>query len=444
MIRADRSIRAGAGERGFALFATLMLTLVATLMGLAWFAVAGYEVRQAEYRRDYAQAFWAAETGLDRTVTWLSGQIQPPTATRQLFQNEAVGDGYYDVEVIPDPDNATRAEKRFTLRATGRAGPAARVLEEVVRMEGFARYGYFTNEELSPGGQVIWFFSGDDIGGRTHTNGVFHIAGSPRFRGEVTSASDHMVANPSTMVYGPSGWPAGSNDPRFDRGFALGVPEIQLPADTGDLRDAAVSGGLALNGACELEFGLAGPGTLSWRPMSGGAWVDVNLTTLGSGVVHVNGTVRVQGVVDGRLTLGATGSIELVGDLRYAAADPVTGQPAADCDDLLGLVAGENVVIRDLPAARGDMIVDATVMALGTSFTAENYGSGTPRGTLHLWGGLIQERRGPVGTFRGASLLTGYTKDYHYDDRVTIQPPPEFPYTGTYTRVSWSERAPLS
>jgi hypothetical protein len=88
------------------------------------------------------------------------------------------------------------------------------------------------------------------------------------------------------------------------------------------------------------------------------------------------------------------------------------------------------------------MIIDSTVMALNTSFTVENYNQGSPRGTLHIWGGLIQEWRGAVGTANSTSLQTGYLKDYHYDPRVIIQPPPEFPLTGIYARVSWTEKGP--
>jgi hypothetical protein len=86
----------------------------------------------------------------------------------------------------------------------------------------------------------------------------------------------------------------------------------------------------------------------------------------------------------------------------------------------------------------------ATIMALKYSFTVENYASGTPRGTLVLYGGLIQERRGPVGSYSGASgqLLTGYAKDYTYDPRLRDTPPPGFPTTGTVKKVSWEEIDP--
>jgi hypothetical protein len=441
----DRLKRRRPDDRGFALIAILFLTMVITLLGLAFYQVAGYEVNRAQYQRDYAQAFWAAETGLDRTMVHMKNRKQPPWEVLKLYENEAVGNGAYDVEILPDPDNTTKVEKLFTLRSTGRSGRAVRVLEEVVQMEGFQRYGYFTNQEIGSSGKPIWFVTGDDVGGKTHTNGIFHISGSPQFRGAVTTASSYMVGNPDIKVYGPGGWPAGANNPVFHEGLTLGVDQIELPADTGDLRDAALDGGLDLTGDYELQLGRANqPGILSYRPQSGGDWSDVPISSLGSGVVHVTGNAQLSGVLDGELTVGASGQIEIVGNIRYVTAHHSTGRPRSGSDDILGIVAGKDVVVRDIPATRGNVIIDATIMALGTSFKAENFDTGTPRGTLQIWGGLIQDRRGSVGYFRGSTLTSGYIKDYHYDERMSIKPPPEFPLTGKYSRVSWKEMAPPS
>jgi hypothetical protein len=444
LIRTPRTAnRSRSGERGFALIAILFLTMIITLVGLAFYQVAGFEINRAQYQRDYAQAFWSAETGLDRAVVYLSRLNSPPFSPIEPFAGEVVGNGTYDVEIIPDAGNAQVVEKRFTIRSTGRSGRAARLLEEVVRMEGFQRYGYFTNEEISSAtGNPIWFLTGDDVGGKTHTNGIFHINGNPQFRGPVTTASQYMKGNPDLLVYGPGGWPAGANNPTFHEGLTLGVDHIPLPSNTGDLRRAAEDGGLDLTGDFAIELGRGGDlGTVSYRPMTGTSWTSVDLGTLDNGVIHVTGDAQLSGTLDGELTIGASGKIEIVGSVKYASANPGTGKPNPGSDDILGIVAGGNVVVRDLPATSGNVVIDATIMALGTSFTAENFNVGSPRGTLQIWGGLIQERRGSVGFFRGSTLTSGYLKDYHYDERMAMKPPPMFPLTGTYFRESWKEMA---
>jgi len=84
------------------------------------------------------------------------------------------------------------------------------------------------------------------------------------------------------------------------------------------------------------------------------------------------------------------------------------------------------------------------IMALGTSFQAEAYTVGTPRGYLRVIGGIIQRNRGGVGTFDliSGSLLTGYEKDYVYDRRLADSPPPAFPTTGRVLSMAWKELDP--
>jgi hypothetical protein len=92
------------------------------------------------------------------------------------------------------------------------------------------------------------------------------------------------------------------------------------------------------------------------------------------------------------------------------------------------------------------------MMALNTSFGAENYDSGPTsgngcegrvvgRGCLYLTGGLIQKARGAVGTF-SSYYGTGYIKRYSYDRCALYNPPPYFPTTGRYTDNRYYEIDP--
>lgn len=173
------------------------------------------------------------------------------------------------------------------------------------------------------------------------------------------------------------------------------------------------------------------------------------------GVVHVTGNVAVSGVVRGRVTLAATGEIQIADDLVYAT-DPSAPGREVTCDDMLGLFAGDDVIVADnsvnAPVQPGpginwftyddtpDEFINGTVLTL-EQFTVENYADGATRaercesqlwgrGCLYLTGGIIQERRGPVGTAGG----TGYLKRYAYDACAATMPPPYFPTTGHYTR----------
>jgi hypothetical protein len=299
----------------------------------------------------------------------------------------------------------------------------------------FARFAYFTDAELSPGGSPVWFISSDQIHGPVHSNGTFHISGGPHFYDAVTSVSDQMVGYPSYAVYDATGWPVGGNNPTFDEGFRLNVPLIPYPPQTADLRILAQNGGIYLTSATTIELGkralgMTAPGWLRCRDTAPpGAWSDVQIGALTSGVIYCDGDVQTSGVLDGALTIASQTNIRIMDDVTYGDSD-AGGVPSPECDDLLGLVAGGNIYFADFPPLTDNLKVDAVLMALNTSILAENYNSRFPSGTLTVWGGLIQKYRGPVGVFAvGGTLLCGYAKDYHYDPRMETMTPPGFPST---------------
>src|SRR5690606_23645835 len=167
----------------------------------------------------------------------------------------------------------------------------------------------------------------------------------------------------------------------------------------------------------------------------------------------VTGDVAISGVLRGRVTLATTGNIVIADDITYAT-DPA----AATCNDILGLFAGNDIVVSDnaINAPRNssgsywgsfdstpDEIIHAVLLTLG-SFTVENYGSGgsnydlceganSGRGCLYITGGIIQDRRGAVGQ-RSGTAVTGYLKRYSYDQCAASAPPPYYPTTGYFGR----------
>jgi hypothetical protein len=184
------------------------------------------------------------------------------------------------------------------------------------------------------------------------------------------------------------------------------------------------------------------------------------------GVIYVDGTVGVSGVLRGRVTLYAAGTIVVVDDTRYAT-DPVSGR----CADILGLIAAKDITIADnslmgpQPYNPGggqvyknfddskDAYIQGVLMALQNSFGVENYGGGPTttngcegtavgRGCLYLTGGIIQQARGAVGQFGGGSG-TGYVKRYSYDHCAAANPPPYFPTTGRFTDNRYFEIDPV-
>lgn len=157
-----------------------------------------------------------------------------------------------------------------------------------------------------------------------------------------------------------------------------------------------------------------------------------------------NGDVFVQGTLDGATTVGAENYIYVTGDVRYKDGSETS-------DDLLGLV-GQNAVFVWNPFdgttpvfSTKNRTVEAAILSVQHTFMVQNYDKGSSnRGTLTVFGAIAQKYRGPVGTGSGASISTGYGKNYNYDPRFQWTAPPKFlsPVTTTYGVTVWVETAP--
>jgi hypothetical protein len=102
------------------------------------------------------------------------------------------------------------------------------------------------------------------------------------------------------------------------------------------------------------------------------------------------------------------------------------------------------VVARNITVGSGcpnNLLLDAVLLAGGRnttagSFSVQNYDSRAVS-PLNLVGGIIQKYRGAVGTGSGGTTVTGYQKNYVYDHRMAQMPPPYFPTTGGYEKLSF-------
>ncbi|MDZ7372349.1 MAG: DUF4900 domain-containing protein [candidate division KSB1 bacterium] len=424
-------------QRGVSLVLVLCILVVFGTLGLVTHSLVTTDLDSSVKLHDSSQAFWAAEAGIELACRFLRYANPPPGGTQPFVQFDRVpcGQGHFTVTIDPNDNNPNTYLKAYTVTSLGVCGEARRAIRVELGMKTFSHYAYCTNSE---GSSTIWFVTGDVIEGPLHSNDRIAIYSRPVFLGPVTSAATSFRKG---AAYNPD----------FRSGYQLGVPPIAFPtfqdvtnnywALNTDPPEVVLDARFSRHASVTLNA----DGTITysvWHSTSSGIVYDLAPTTRPvsdlRGILFVQGDVEISGTLDGQLTVVATELIRIVDDLRYAASD-ASGRPAEGCDDLLGLISGGDVVVADTPPNRNDVVIDASILALGNSFTVENYNSGSARGYLRLWGSLAQKVRGPVGTFGYGGSQTGYLKDYHYDLRLLNVVPPYYPSTGQYRIYSWQE-----
>ena len=423
-------------KKGSVLILSLVV-IVALLIYAAAFISAG--INQSlivEISKRQASSFNLAEAGLDHAIVWLRAQPSPPIGNNTdpwgAVQN--VGGGSYSVTITDlGPVGGSVTIRRYRVTSTGSFSNVNRVLTNYVQVDNYARYLWFTDREVFNGSNV-WFWTQDHLNGPTHTNGHFNIYGNPVFQSQVRSVDGYIrfYNNGNNVNLNQTTNPP-YDLPNFQQGVDFGAEIITMPSQALSLRSAAANGGLYLRGNTTIV--LNNNGTMNVTNSRKG-WNNQNMALPANGALFVySGNLTISGTLNGRITTGASGDVIIPNSIVYAD-DPRT---IPTSDDTMGIISESDIIIDD--AAPTNLEIDAVAMALNTSFMRENWWVGPPKGTLTVYGGIIQDERGPVGTFNGSTgqKVSGYSKNYSYDSRLLGSPPPFMPTTGDYVTLSWEE-----
>jgi hypothetical protein len=422
-------------KKGAALIATYLAIAILLAFGGYVIQVSNSQNSAANAFKRQAQTVSIAESGLDRALLWLRAQGTPPTgAIAPINQNIPPSGpvlGSYTVTITDlGSPGGSASIRRYRVRSVGTIGLTSQTVTNYLQTDNYARYIWFTDTE-SYQGTNVWFWDEDHLNGPTHTNGHFNIKGDPRFDGEVRSVDNYIRYYNNGNNINSSELNNAPNDvPVFGDTVTLGSDTINMPTQALNLRAASTNGGLRLTGNSTVV--LNANGTMNVTNSNKG-WNNHNMALPGNGALFVkDGNLNISGTLSGRLTVGASRDINITNNIRYAN-DPRL--PGSTSTDTLGIISEEDVMIsKNAPA---NLEIDGSIMALNTSFMLEEWWTNGARGTLSVFGGIIQKQRGPVGTFSGTTKVSGYSKDYNYDVRLLSSPPPFVPTTDDYITLSW-------
>jgi hypothetical protein len=309
----------------------------------------------------------------------------------------------------------------------------------------------------------IQFATGDSINGPLHTNDEnLYICGSPVFGRvknqdgtsrptktdtvEVSGAGTGHVANPggSGCEDKPLIQTAG------DQGlFVTKAKRLLLPESNSELITYAENSQSLYTGITSIRL----RGTV--MDVTNGGVTTTNKAWPTNGVLYVKngnscdpefptaanydepsgcGNVYVSGTYSKPLTIAAANDVIIRPTASGSPTDANITQTGTN-DATLGLIANNFVrVSHRVPTdcktnsapILTDVTIEAAILSLQHSFIVDNYNCGPKLNKLTVTGAIVQKYRGPVGTGSGASIATGYAKNYWYDDRFKFRSPPYF------------------
>lgn len=438
-------------KKGFALITVLVITLLLLIIATVFVNMAVFESKIARNQAVDTKVFFAAEAGYNhalQTIRGYPGLVPDGTEVTGNIDNISYN---AEITMVSDPFEFNRIYKIVSISTDPITG-ARKKITVTIRIQTYAKYSYFTTQEVTSKGTDAWFVGVSDTvkdymgkkafvetdqvsDGLTHTNGRFNIFHNPEFWSYVSSVDEYVMFYPNKLLnedtYPPNHIPVYMRPP-FERGAA----PIEFPTNLSSLDKTPPSKLLTFPANSTIVLN----GTQA--VVNGTAYDIQNIW-----VIKVLGDISsLSGVLDGYLTIGSEGKIFITDNLVYQ-------EETLTSDDILGLYAYDDIVVKNdenISANEGKSItIDASIMTLN-EFRAYEFGgfdnSGNPIGRkpparLLINGGVIQNYRGILGHFNPVSslIIDGYTKDWRYDDRLINNPPPFFPTTGEPIIVSWKE-----
>lgn len=480
-------------RKGSVLLYSVVLMMVLVITAGAFMKWAADEAYQANYDLARTQAYYIAQQGaIEQGLGFLRSKkiYELDAADTHLDDGRMMQYGQYegryeDTHVLQQATlynmdqnsgdfvksgawDATAVGRVTVTKPNGEVVDVSRRYTLRSQLRTFANYMYLSDIETaqppdSSGDDVIWFYTGDTLYGRVHSNDYIGIKQSPVFYGPVSTSKDEFREN--------------APNPYFEFPPKYEVPEVYFPETADDIRAGASNGGVFLtdqNGTVrtQIEGNADGWYYVQWDAGSGvqptPPYFQSGIQPYGvNNLIFVDGDLFIKGEsIRLKSTICSAGNMYLIDNVKYADVGYNAIEIPEGSQNILGLVSEKNIVIRNsfpngkhnggnsnpnAPHNQAHIIITAGMVALGESFTFENQNDyiTTPegriaqpapwdlgnvlwcitgnegqdmRGYIYVRGAIAQKRRGYVA--RSNCGRTGYDKSYDYDFRLQTDPPP--------------------
>jgi hypothetical protein len=417
------------------------------MLGVAGYAL--FEFRASQRVGDREAAFHFAEAGLNyyrwhlahNATDYQDGTGQSGPYVHGYTDADGQVIGYFSLDITPPATGSTVV----TIQSTGWTADQPNVKRTVKMQLGFpslANYAFLSNAALS-------FFSTTVVHGEVLSNNCISFDGITD--SWVKSAKSSCVVGRSTVngVYG-SGGPTSF--------WQYPVPAVDFYAVTADLshiKDASDAGGIHLTSSGAEGWHLVFTGTTVkvYKVSARNCYtisrtqycydiktesLDQTLSLPSNGVIFSEDDTWVEGVVDGRVTIGV-GRFPVQSPYKSIYIPNSITLNAQNSDDVIGLVAqGDILAPYNIPA---DLTIQAALLTqFGSIYRPQYSGVLAVRNSLTIIGSQISYGGSWWKYTSFGTLVSGFTNtSYTYDGNLRYYPPPGFPVGATYDVLNWSE-----
>lgn len=231
----------------------------------------------------------------------------------------------------------------------------------------FSEFMYFTDKDLSPGGQNVYFYGYDVLTGKVHSNTDINIKNSgtgtnggwPTFLNLVTTAG-HIISTPGSYPLNQV----------FQGGLIEEYDGYEFPATADELRN----GGRRISGSDIYWVESNGSNAGGWKadlsaprriskivydeyPPPGDSlytnsftvidttWSPFSVNSTSGAAFYVDGELWIRGDFRGYQTWGSSGEMYLIGDIKLTGT-PIPQDPKNNSTDIIGLISEKSITIK--------------------------------------------------------------------------------------------------
>ncbi len=364
--------------------------------------------------------------------------------------------GQFSLEIDPPSSGSTVT----TIKSTGYTNSNPNLKRKIISRVGipsYAEYSFLVNNS-------VWFGDTENIKGKMHSNGGIRLDGT--CDSIISSAKETYICTPS---YGcnnetkPGIWGVGG--PQTFWKFPLPAVDFNIiTVDLSKIRTSAQDQGIYLgpSGSYGYHLYFKSNGTFDvykitkltspyWytTTYSGQTYGSVDIKTKtflqnysipANGLIFVEDTTWINGIIEGRITIGVGTFPENVATHKSAIINGNLIYNQKDGSDSIGIIAQKDIVIPKF--SPDNLEINGVLLAQYGATQVYYYwpGGSSIKNQITTFGSVISNKIWTWSWGNEGVVVSGYKNTYTiYDSNLIYAPPPYFPKKDEFEVLSWNE-----